>query len=748
MLSSALMLASAFRLADRLGRLALKSGLYLGETAGALIFPARPAPARPARPRSAEAETGVIHVKLRRRHVPMIGLLLLVNVGLIIGATMMVARAATPPPVTPAPPTLPPPTEFAVAALNPADVEDIANIDIAVTPLPAGPTPTAPPNPLSLGGTVYYAYRRNGYTNLWAKMLGQGQPVRLTAGPWDDRDPAISPDGQRLAFASHRGGSWNLYVLDLTNCQIIQLTTGPDFKANPYWSPDGQYLVFELYRNGNLDIALISTLGGDIIPITADPAGDYEPAWSPAGREIIWVSMRSGNPDLWRLSLDQPDETTYTQLTDTPLAQESDPAFSPNGALIAYLDALSPFGQILTIQTAAPDQPAAPGGQGYYPAWSPEGSSLASVSVHEGGPDYVLVAPLAQEGLAQIAHRTDPGGRLRGLAWSGVPLPATLPAALAQLAQLSEAANWNEVISAPQAGDPPVAFVPLPDVTVGDPRLSDRVDEAFNGLRQTTARLVGWDFLKTIDNALISVDAPQPPSIDYNSWLKTGRAFDIADVVEQFGYLTLTREDFVYNTFWRVWLLAAVQDGTQGEPLRRPPWDLSARFAGRPQPYDTGGEYLSALPAGYYVDFTTLADDYGWSRVEALSNWRVFYDGVNYRRFEHRDGLSWLAAMREVYSAAAVATRTPVPSPTNTPTVTQTATKTATPTRKPTRTLTPSATFRPTRTLTPTVTRRPTITLTPTSTRRPSATPTGTWYTETPTATATFQPTSTLIAEP
>ncbi|MCC7362547.1 MAG: PD40 domain-containing protein [Anaerolineales bacterium] len=747
------MLASAFRLAGRLGRLAAKSGAYLGDTAGALFFPARPAPAAlPRRLRSAAptaAEPGVIHVRLQRRHVPVIGLLLIVNVGLIAAATLLINRAAAPAPLTPpvTTATLVAPTEFAVAALDPADVENIAGIDIAVTPAPAGPTPTAPPNPLSLGGTLYYAFRHNGYTNLYAKPLGVGQPVRLTAGPWDDRDPAISPDGLRLAFASHRDGSWNLYALDLTNGQTVQLTSGLDFKANPAWSPDGQYLVFELYRNANLDIALVSAAGGDLIPITSNPAADYEPAWSPQGREIVWVSMRSGNPDLWRMSLDAPDESAYTALTNTPLVQESDPAYSPNAALLAYTDAASPYGQVWTIQAAAPDQPPAPGGQGLYPTWSPEGSSLASVSVQEGGPDLVLVAPLAQEGLAQIAHRSQ-GGRLRGLAWSGVALPAQLPAAIAQLAQVSDAPNWSEALSAPPAGDPPYTLVALPDVTVADARLNDRVDEAFTGLRRTTARLAGWDFLKTIDNALIGVDAPQPPSIDYNSWLKTGRAFDVAEVVATFGYLALTREDYVYNTYWRLWLLAAAQDGTQGEPLRRPPWDLTARYSGRPQPYDQGGEFQSVLPAGYYVDFTALAEDYGWQRVPALGNWRVFYDAVMYRRFEHRDGLTWLAAMREVYSAAAVATRTPVPSPTNTPTVTQTPTRTITPTRTPTKTPTPSATWRPTRTLTPTVTRRPTITLTPSRTPRPSATPTGTWYTQTPTATATFPATSTLIAEP
>src|SRR5215510_3224439 len=88
-----------------------------------------------------------------------------------------------------------------------------------------------------------------------------------------------------------------------------------------------------------------------------------------------------------------------------------------------------------------------------------------------------------------------------------------------------------------------------------------------------------------------------------------------------------------FHTFWRVWLLAAVQDGSEGEPLRAAPWNLAARYSGRPQPYDAGGEYAGVLPPGYFVDFTTLADDYGWSRVPADTNWRQFYPGILYWRF-------------------------------------------------------------------------------------------------------------------
>lgn len=781
------MLALVYRLANRLGRLALKSGLKLGSAAGLVAARYRrlPGGAKTASRLAGLAATssappaqadGAIHLHLPRRYLPAAGLLLVVAVLLVAAGTLWIERAARAPAVAAAgasapvltqtrpADTLPPTPGLGAAAAEPTTPPDsvvsgeIADISIDVSPVPAGPTATAPPNPLSLGGTLYYAYRSSGYTNLWAKVVGRAQPARLTAGPWDDRDPAISPDGRELAFSSQRDGSWNLYVLDLGNGETRQITFGKEFKGNPYWSPDGQYLVFELYRQDNLDIAIVGAQGGDLIPLTSDPAADYEPAWSPGGREIVWVSMRSGNPDLWHMSLDGPDERDHTQLTNTPAVQEADPSYSPNGALLAYADALSPFSQVWSHAAAETLAAAQPAGQGLYPAWSPEGSSLATVSVQEGGPDYILIAPLGQEGLQQIAHRTE-AGRLRGLTWSGVELPAILPDPLARLAAIGEGLLWSEALTGAPSDSAPYALVALEGVNAADPRLSDRVDEAFNGLRSATARAVGWDFLNTLDNVLVPVDAPMPPSLDYSSWLKTGRAFDFAQAAEQFGWVKLTREDYGYRTYWRVWLLAAVQDGSQGEPLRQPPWNLAARYSGRPQPYDAGGEYFSVMPPGYYVDFTLLAGDYGWMRVAAESNWRLFEPGLNYRRFEHRDGLDWLAAMREVYSAAAVATRTPVPSPTNTPTITQTPTRTITPTRTPTRTPTSTSTRRPTITPTPTLTRRPTITLTPSRTPwptltltpsvtpRPSATPTGTWFTETPTPTPPATATSAVLGE-
>jgi TolB protein len=104
------------------------------------------------------------------------------------------------------------------------------------------------------------------------------------------------------------------------------------------------------------------------------------------------------------------------------------------------------------------------------------------------------------------------------------------------------------------------------------------------------------------------------------------------------------------ETYWRVYLKAAVQDGSQGEPLRDLPWDFRSRFGSDPRYYDQGGSWKDSTPSGYYVDFTALAADYGWQRTPALNNWRTYFPGIRFWQFENHQELTWEEAMVEIYS--------------------------------------------------------------------------------------------------
>ena len=79
-----------------------------------------------------------------------------------------------------------------------------------------------------------------------------------------------------------------------------------------------------------------------------------------------------------------------------------------------------------------------------------------------------------------------------------------------------------------------------------------------------------------------------------------------------------------------------------GQPLREAPWNLQVGTA-------EGGAPMATIPPGYYVDFTTLAKDYGWNRVRAIWRWRSYYPDVEWWHFQKTDGLPWWDAMKQVY---------------------------------------------------------------------------------------------------
>ena len=139
------------------------------------------------------------------------------------------------------------------------------------------------------------------------------------------------------------------------------------------------------------------------------------------------------------------------------------------------------------------------------------------------------------------------------------------------------------------------------------------------------------------------------------SWHKTGRAFDTLMELRGPGGrrdLVLVREDVGGRTMWRMWLRAAAQDGSVGRPLTEPGWSFAAG-SGDPELEAEGGRRGPNVPPGYWVDFTALAERYGWRRISSLTqgnlDWHRDWEAIEYWHFERRDGLSWYEAVRQVY---------------------------------------------------------------------------------------------------
>jgi len=547
---------------------------------------------------------------------------------------------------------------YLLTRLSPIPLEIITERIIVVTPTPkpgwyisgpstefegAGPTPT----PVGSGGTLAFTMRHNGNSDIYLLSQNTGNLLRLTYDPDEDRDPAWSPDGRMLAFASHRARNWDLYLMDMHTGTVLRLTRASGMESGPTWSPDGKWLAYEAYQNDNLDIYILNVDSGESIRLTDAAEPEYSPTWSPDGRHIAFTAYRNKSKDLYLIAL---DDGSISALTSTPDQDEDYATWSPDGAYLAY-SAGVPGDE--TIWMIPFDKEGLSTGQlrpmlfgvGRQPVWAPDGQAMGFIFQRQTT-SYLISASttgwaLAQEGYSTMDAMSNPD-------WSAAALDGELEERLQKQIALEEPPLYTELLLS--LNDEHYQLVDLPDVNNGNEveKLSDKVNDSYNALRQVVEEKTGWDYLSILGDSWRPMNHTPRPGQGRISWHVCGRAVDINQGFLREGNLELVREDIGGVTYWRVYIKAQKQDGSLGEPLRVAPWDLDARAQGELAAVQ-GGELKDPIPQGYYVDFTTLAADFGWERRNALSNWRSSYFDIEWWHFQKTEGLSWFDCMTELY---------------------------------------------------------------------------------------------------
>ena len=158
--------------------------------------------------------------------------------------------------------------------------------------------------------------------------------------------PAWSPDGQDIAFTSDRGTEYpGLYSMDPDGEKVTSLETlnhGIQTVERPSWSPTGTRLAITNYvtDNGKGQIWMRDLVAGKWIEITNAPEGAYDPAWSPDG-EWIAFTMRGEN-NTHNIYVVPTNAAEWTGDHPTPIQITTDgasrcPAWSPDGSRLAYL---------------------------------------------------------------------------------------------------------------------------------------------------------------------------------------------------------------------------------------------------------------------------------------------------------------------------------------------------------------------------------------------------------------------------
>ncbi len=223
-----------------------------------------------------------------------------------------------------------------------------------------------------------------GNSDIYIKLIGAGEPVRLTETPNEEINPVFAPDGKSIAFVrifpTHNeiisipalGGSErkisgnasyasisfspdgeNLAVaeLDLSKAEAgiyaINLSTGektrltapenPTVDHTPRYSPDGKSLAFIRYFSSfRREIFIIPATGGEPRQITTDDARIYGLAWNTDSKSLVFTSFRGANQlGLWRVST---TDKFMPQMISTGSKNLNDLAISPNGRTIAYVE--------------------------------------------------------------------------------------------------------------------------------------------------------------------------------------------------------------------------------------------------------------------------------------------------------------------------------------------------------------------------------------------------------------------------
>ena len=575
-------------------------------------------------------------------------------------------------------PTAVPPTETPTASLTPTEAPTQTPYIITATPA-IGTTPIAP------HGTYFLSLAEAGHFHLFAYSPQILPFTRLTANPWDDITPAISPDGKALAFASNQNGYWDLYLLDLSSAAINKLTDTPEYDAAPSWSPDGAFIAYESYQNGNLGIFVRSiTDPTQVYPLTQDLASDTSPAWSPGGRQIAFISNRSGEAEVWIANLDRTGDDKFTNVSQSPQNLESHPAWSPDGNQLAWAstDPASGMTNIYVWDARNPTSPAHWAGSGDWPVWQDNGNLATRLTA----PNQTFLAGYTAGGTINLPPVLL-NGPINGLTFGNTS--AAMPGPFQAIAKATPAALYTPSLT-PLPGDLPgrASLVKLTGVQALYPQLHELAYDSFQALRAQVARATGWDALASLENAYVPLSTSLEPGLG-EDWLYTGRAFTLNPAQIQAGWMSIVRENFGQQTYWRIYLRTTAQDGSQGAPLTQLPWNFNAR-TGDPVAYENGGRLEASIPSGYWVDLTALAIQYGWERLPALPDWRTYYAGARFNELAFTQGLDWRTAMLQLYPPEVLVTPTVVIPPTRTPTPTsmwyQSPTPTSTPTLNPTNT--------------------------------------------------------------
>jgi Tol biopolymer transport system component/DNA-binding winged helix-turn-helix (wHTH) protein len=196
-------------------------------------------------------------------------------------------------------------------------------------------------------------------TGVWLmRWNSRGLPLLkaapLTSYSGHERQPSFSPDGSRIAFTwgGPDGKNQDIYVKLIGPGEPFRLTKDPAVDSSPAWSPDGRWIAFLREIGRDLSVLITPAAGGperelarvnywqpgsDEFACKCVPFPGSMLAWSPDGRWLFTSGRNTPASPLSIIGIALETSEQHVVTTPPPIAADGSPAISGDGRWLAFL---------------------------------------------------------------------------------------------------------------------------------------------------------------------------------------------------------------------------------------------------------------------------------------------------------------------------------------------------------------------------------------------------------------------------